>query len=261
MRIFIRKYGAIMRVSLLNSMAYRHDFLFRGGFFVIILFIFRQIWLTVDPASRGMNINQLIWYLVITESMMLSFPDVNKRVDMDVKSGTIALLMVKPFHYPGYLFMLYSGELLPRFIVNIFLGAGAAYYFTGVNVIEANLMLPVLICMVFGAIMHFLIALLISLMSFWVEETEPFFWVYHKILFTLGGLLIPLEFLPDYLRNIAESLPFSVILYRPAMMAVNPSSNAFINLISVQILWCLVLLGATEAVYAAGRRRLCFNGG
>lgn len=242
-------------------MAFRHDFLFRGVFFVIILFIFRQIWAAVDPASRGMTVHGLIWYLVITETFMLSFPDVHKKVDQDIKSGAIAMLLVKPFHYPGWLYMLYLGELIPRMAINGILGFVAAILFTGEMLIKPQAVPSLIVIALLAVTIHFLVALLLSLLSFWFEETEPFFWVYHKILFTLGGLLIPIHFFPQYLQNIAESLPFSVILYRPAMLALGYCSREFMSLFMHQAMWCMLLLLICEGMYALGTKRLSINGG
>ena len=44
----------------------------------------------------------------------------------------------------------------------------------------------------------------IGLSAFWIVDTSPVYWIWQKLAFVLGGLLLPLELYPDWLRALAR---------------------------------------------------------
>jgi ABC-2 type transport system permease protein len=76
--------------------------------------------------------------------------------------------------------------------------------------------------------------------------------------FILGGMLLPLEVLPEVLREVAMALPFMAMAYAPARLA---SGHVEPWLLLVQAGWLVVLAAGAGAVFAAGQRRLQVVGG
>ncbi len=62
--------------------------------------------------------------------------------------------------------------------------------------------------------------------------------LHHLIVGVLGGIFVPLQILPPFLRNLAMSLPFRYIGYAPAMVLIGEMGLDFVpNL----LLWILVV--------------------
>jgi ABC-2 type transport system permease protein len=114
---------------------------------------------------------------------------------------------------------------------------------------------------VLGLLLHFHLMACLALLVFWVEETRPFFWIYQKILFTAGGLMIPLEFFPDWLRSILDCLPFASVLYAPARLGVHFDVAVAVRLVATQAAWLLGFALLALAIYRSASRRLAVNGG
>src|SRR3954449_1091069 len=55
--------------------------------------------------------------------------------------------------------------------------------------------------------------------AFWLRDARSTWFLYQKLVFLLGGMLLPLEVLPGRLRTVAEALPFSAMAYAPARLA------------------------------------------
>ena len=72
--------------------------------------------------------------------------------------------------------------------------------------------------MALAFLLQFLIKMSLALLAFWVEDTGPFFWIYSKVLFTLGGLFVPIDIYPEWLRRVAVMMPFNYVLYQPARL-------------------------------------------
>jgi ABC-2 type transport system permease protein len=76
--------------------------------------------------------------------------------------------------------------------------------------------------------------------------------------FLLGGLLIPLELLPDGIGNVAKVLPWASMTWVPGRLA---SGDVDPLLIGLQLAWLLVAGVLALGVFALGERRLQVVGG
>src|SRR5438445_9547327 len=132
------KYGAILRMSVGNNLAYWGEVLLRGVFLVLIIFIFVQLW-TLTYGSLGVSrlgeggytLAQMIWYFAFAEAITLSTPMLRNKIDQEVKSGELAYRLNKPYHYVLYLAADYAGERLVRFVMSLAIGSGLAQFFVG----------------------------------------------------------------------------------------------------------------------------------
>ena len=65
-----------------------------------ILYIFLRLWQVTyseTGASElgGLSLPQMLWYLVMTEAIVLSEPRVTDDVDQDVRTGALAVQLIK----------------------------------------------------------------------------------------------------------------------------------------------------------------------
>ena len=102
---------------------------------------------------------------------------------------------------------------------------------------------------------------MIGLSAFIVEDVSAFMWIYQKLAFLLGGMLVPLDFYPQWLQTIAKALPFSSITYGPARLFVTPTLELFVNVMTVQIIWITILAFVLSFTYRRGVAYLTVNGG
>jgi ABC-2 type transport system permease protein len=121
---------------------------------------------------------------------------------------------------------------------------------------------PVALIALVGAwLLHFCVNALIGLAAFAAEEVAPFEWIYQKLVFILGGMLIPIDFYPSWLQTITKSLPFAYMMYGPARLFVKPDLQLFLSVIIGQVIWLVILCGIMILVFSRGIRRLAINGG
>jgi ABC-2 type transport system permease protein len=94
--------------------------------------------------------------------------------------------------------------------------------------------------------------------SFWLRDTRATWFLYQKLVFILGGMLLPLEILPDGLREVALRLPFMAMAYAPARLAAGHLEP---QLLLVQAFWLVVLAAVAALTFVRGQRRLQVVGG
>lgn len=261
-----RKYLAVLAVTVQSSLAYPLETFARVGFMVVVIFVFAQLWTTTFRLSGrssvgGFDLTRMIWYLVVTETVVMSSPRVFSKIDGEVKTGDVAYVLNRPYRYALFHYAAYLGNALLILPVNLGTGAILAFLLAGPPRLPL-LAWPAVLLSVFLAItLNFTIELMIGLLAFWFEDTYAFFWIYQKIVFTLGGLFLPLDLFPDTLRRIAASLPFTSIAYLPARLTAGFDLPLFASTIGTQLVWLLVLGAIAALVYCGGVRRLNVNGG
>ncbi|HZU70307.1 MAG TPA: ABC-2 family transporter protein [Ktedonobacteraceae bacterium] len=264
--LVLRKYLAVMRVSIASNLAYMMEVFFRGLFLVVLIFVLGQLWKTTYSARgatllSGFSISDMIWYLAAAEMIATSMPALTRRIDQEVRSGQLAYLLVRPCSYVFYNFAQYLGERVVRFIINGIVAASVALIFVGpphltwMGVVVWPFVTLLAMCIDFVAYFS------IGLLAFWTEDTNSFSFVFSRLTLVLGGVLAPLEIFPQPLRSIAQALPFSAILYGPARTLVHFEFYPFLGLLEQQLITLAVGGAILFAIYSVAIRRVSINGG
>lgn len=261
-----RKYGAAFGVSLRGQFAYPAELWLRTIFVLIIMFVFSSLWhTTYGEMGRarlgGLSLDQMLWYLAITESIVLSRPRDAVRIDQEVRSGQLAYDLARPYNYLLYGCALVLGERLPRLLVTLLVAATMATLFSGTVGVSLLGLAGALPCLALALTIDFLFVIAIGLAGFWVEDAAQFLFIYDRFLMILGGMLLPLELFPAPLAAVARLLPFSAIVYAPARIAVAPAAGDFLALLARQAAWLGVAALLAGMLFAYATRRLQSNGG
>ena len=261
----MKKYFAVFQIKLLNTLAYPAELVTRSGMILIFMWVFFQLWRVTFAASgsnslNGLTLHDTIWYLLLAETLELGRPRVSRTISDQVKDGSIAYLLNKPYQFLLYELNNGLGESLPRMAMLFVVGGALVWVMAGP---PPNLLnWPLAILALAGAwLLHFCTGALIGLAAFVAEEVSPFEWIYQKFVFILGGMLIPIDFYPGWLQAIARILPFSYMMYGPARLFVEPNLQLFIQILLGQAIWLLVLGGSLGLAFSRGMRRLAINGG
>ncbi|UQZ86538.1 hypothetical protein SK3146_05831 [Paenibacillus konkukensis] len=261
----IMKYAAIGRVTLRNHFAYVYDFLIRSIFLITIMYIFIQLWRVTyqGEGSRlieGYSYDQIIWYILFAEALTTAFPSLATRIEDEVKNGDVGYKLTRPLSYIGYHYVGYVSEVLVRLLVNLCIGGllGIAMFglphfgwgWAGFAVVAIG-----------SVTVNYLLNMALALCAFWVEETRGLEFVYHKLLFTIGGMLMPLELFPQMLQDVCRWLPFQTVLYFPAKTAVRWDDVSLVPMLLTQGVWIALLAGLVMLIYGMGIRKVNVNGG
>jgi ABC-2 type transport system permease protein len=94
--------------------------------------------------------------------------------------------------------------------------------------------------------------------SFWIRDARATWFLYQKVVFVVGGMLLPLEVLPAPVAAVARALPFMAMAYAPGRLAAGFFEPV---LLLVQAGWLVALSFVAVAVFRAGERRLQVVGG
>jgi ABC-2 type transport system permease protein len=259
------KYWSIFQITLLNSLAYPGELIGRGMMIIPFMWVFHQLWkITFNAAGtnvmNGLTLSNTLWYLMLAETIELGRPPLARTMSENVKDGSIAYILNKPYDFLLYQFSATMGESVFRAVINALFGGLTVWWLVGAPEHPEGFLIAV--PAILGAwILHFCVNAMIGLSAFVVEDVSAFVWIYQKLAFIFGGLLIPLDFYPQWLQTLAKFLPFSSVIYRPARLFVTPSVELFINVMALQLVWIFALIFVLGVVYRRGLAQLTVNGG
>ncbi|MGZ3709741.1 MAG: ABC transporter permease [Bdellovibrionota bacterium] len=264
---FSAKYFALFRISAKDRISAPADVLARAFFFGAIIVVFSQLWKTLSASGgflgSGASARDLVWYLFITESIILSLPPLPELVDQEIQTGNIAYDLIRPLDYVGARAVQFLGDVLARFLVNAVAGAIVAALLVGgpSHPGELAFALPLIL----GAfLIHLGICISISMVGFWVEDTLPFFWVYSKMSFVLGGLFMPIDYYPRWLQSLCRFFPMRDGVYSVAQVALGLHSSTHrevLGLMLRQVAWAGAGVSVAALLYTRGIRKLEARGG
>jgi ABC-2 type transport system permease protein len=261
----MKKYLAVIKINLLNTLIYPAELVSRSFMILLFMWIFFQLWRITFSAAGSNVISNLtlrdtMWYLLLAETLELGRPRLARVISDQVKDGSIAYMINKPYNFLLYQLSSGLGDSLPRMGILFLLGGALVWILAGQPPALVNWPWA-LVAMVGAWLLHFIVNVLIGLTAFEVEEVAPFEWIYQKLVFILGGMLVPLDFYPGWLQTIAKSLPFAYMMYGPARLFVQPDPKLLLNILLGQLLWVAVLGGILVLAFSRGIRRLAINGG
>ena len=262
------KYLSIAKVEMSNSFSSVSSALIRNVVIVVVLFIFYNLWSTIYGHSStlvisGFTLVGILWYLVMSESVVSGSQGhtVSYRLSDDIKSGNIAPALSKPYNFVMYCFWSTIGSAVARTGIALVLGSALIWFLVGPPQISITELPFVFVSVVLALILQFLLYFSISILGFWFEDTIAFKWITDKMIFILGGMLIPLSFFPQWLQTIAEILPYSYMSYAPSYMFVNFTMSSFISTVALQSAWIIALGVIAFGLFELGARRVSINGG
>lgn len=263
----MKKYLYIFKSELMSNLAYAVDIFIGFIGYIIHIFIFLNLWKYIysDPSQliNGYNLEQMIWYVIVTEILWTSIAgrSLCRKICEDVRSGNIAYNLNKPYNYVEYALFNHLGSTTVRFVLVSILGMILGLLFLGVfpnlNVLE---LLGVLLTCILAIIINILLIVSIGLISFFIEDAIPFYWVYSKFILIIGTLF-PIEFFPKLIQPIIKFSPIYVVSYGPAKLFVDFNTDIFIQILIFQLIYILISFIICHLIYKKGVRNLNVNGG
>jgi ABC-2 type transport system permease protein len=258
----LTKYAAFTRIAAMQARRDRGELYGRVVFFAVVLGVFSSLWQATreagivslgDPRSLG-------WYLASTEWILLSVPMVHVDIQEAVRRGDVVYLLGRPVSYVGAAFAEGLGQLIMRAPVLAVTAFVCAFAFTGwIPPVRALATVAVFGLVASALLTAFYVG--IGLLAFWLEDVSPVFWIWQKLLFVLGGLMMPLALYPAWMQRVAGLTPFPVILAWPASFMLEGTAVAPQVLAGRLVIWAALTVAIVRWIYMRATSALTLNGG
>ena len=259
----VKKYLDIFILAISHQLKNYKSMIGMNLLLITCLIVFSHIWKNSVTKIGVIHFDPglLLWYIAFNEWVLLSIPNVEAIMEQDLLSGRLVCLLTRPISYLGATFFDGLGILF----VNLIILGIFAFFFTwwkaGGTSLNAENFIIVLLLGVLAGCVALVFQMLIGISSFWLDEVGPLNWIWGKLLFSFGGLILPLEVYPLWLQKIAYCTPFPAILGQRSALAIDFSTVQVFQVISSLLLWGTCGLGFLSFFYRRGLRILNVGGG
>ena len=263
----MKKYLYIYKSEVMTNLQYVFDIIVGFISYIIMIFIFLNLWKYIysDPKEliNGYNMSQMIWYVIVTEILWMSLGGrkLCAKISEDVKSGNIAYNINKPYNYVEYTLFNHLGRVTLKFIIVTIIGMILGFLFLNtfppLNLIQV---LGIILSCTLATVINIFLITSLALISFFIEDASPFYWLYSKMILVIGTIF-PIEFFPKVMQPIIKFSPIYVVSYGPAKLFVNFTNSGFIKILIAQIIYVIISFTICHLIYKKGVRKLNVNGG
>lgn len=232
-------------------------------FLAVLTYIFSNLWR--EMYSSGYSSfeapSDYLWYLLSTELVILSTPQVFRAIQDDVRSGDVAQRLLKPVPYWAFHLAEGMGVCFARLLVLMPVGSLVCLFVTGgfppvlYGILITFLLVPI------SCFVLLLFFISIGLLSLWLYDSVPFYWVFQKLIFVFGGLMLPLTIYPEWMQTVAAATPCRALLYGVARNTLEVNRNTILEGFGGLIFWGLVAWIGMLSIYSRVTRRLVQGGG
>jgi ABC-2 type transport system permease protein len=258
----VGKYAAFVRLSMAHANRERGEIYGRAVFFVVILGVFSSLWHAV--AQGGMPVagdpKSLVWYLASTEWIVLSVPQVHLEMQEAIRRGDVVYQLGRPASYVAAELAASLGVLAARAPILGLTAFVCAFAFSRWIPPVHALAMVVLLGFAAAALLTAL-NVWIGLLAFWLQDVSPVYWVWQKLMFILGGMMLPLALYPDLVQKIAALTPFPTLVAGPASFVFQSRLFGAGALVLRLMIWSAVTGAMLHWTFRRATKALTLNGG
>lgn len=258
-----QKYLAIFKMSILHNLRNYKMLVGLCIFEVTCLLIFAHLWKVAAARIGAIDLDPqlLLWYIAFNEWILIAVPDIELDMEHELKTGQLAYFLPRPISYLGSKLV----EGLGALVLNLAVLGSVAFLFAYMWTGSLPLPLPAFIFALFIGVLAGFLSLIftmaVGVSAFFVDEVEPWRWVWEKFLFVFGGLMLPLTVYPGWMQSIAQWTPFPAILGARSGLIFNFELSLVMNVLLNLIVWSAIGIILLNVLYQRGLKMLNVEGG
>jgi len=264
----LRMYGAFTRKSFQRAAAYRFDAWTRILGNVIMLFVWGSIWYALyrgKGSVENVTFSSMLSYILISQALQgihgagTPLWEIQERV----RTGDIAMEMLRPYDYPLRMFFTDLGSIFFYFLTAVL--PLYTLLFLILNPIRPTTLAQGVLFIVSATLGYFIrycIELTFGLFTFWLVETGGVEDIFYFSISLFSGSVVPLWFFPNWLEHLAFYLPFQGIYFVPNSIFVGQlSGQALLVSLFTQVFWLAVCYALLRYVWAKASMKIVIQGG
>lgn len=269
----VRKYLKILRISLVERLAYRADFFLTTFFRFLPLITTFLLWEAIFVGSRkdeiaGFSRDSMIAYLLLVQisRMFSSMPGLSTGIAREIRDGNLKKYLLQPIDMLWYL-LSYRGAHKIAYIVTTALPY-ALLFFLFRDVFEGfpgpATLLAYIVSLLLAFLIGFYFEACIGIAGFWFMEVTSLMYIINIINYFVSGQMFPLDLLDQYpyVTTVLELLPFQYLAYFPAMVFLEKKEGAdLVAGLLIEAGWAIGLMLLSRWMYRLGLKHYSAFGG
>ncbi|MBO5954920.1 MAG: ABC-2 family transporter protein [Clostridia bacterium] len=216
---------------------------------------------------EGFSIAQMISYVWIGQAFfVLRFTDLPKNCAKEIENGNVCYKFVRPVDLYNQWYTEHFGYKLAATLIRCVPLTIVAFLLPP----SMRLMLPTnfasfmlfAVALLIGALITSAISMITVFLTFKTMSAKGTATIINTICGVLGGMYVPLVFMPQSLQNVLSYLPFRFIMDLPARIYVGniPPIEA-LKLIAIAVAWLIILVLVGKLLMKQASKNTIIQGG
>lgn len=261
------RYLTIAQVAFQEVIAYRVTAMFTVLITFIWIFILFALWsaaFSERDQIAGFTFQDMKTYILLAYAISaLAGWRVGGQMGGRIRDGSVVIDMIRPLNYRTTQMATATGMSVLEgvFSFGFAIGVGVLFFDMAGPTSPVNLLLFA-ISVALGFMTKTMIVFLFSLAIFWTLQGVGIAWARDAVLQVLSGTLIPLAFMPGWLRVPAEILPLRGIVSTPVTIYLGKADGiGLVGLLALQVAWLAVLWWGADRLWNRAFRAAEIQGG
>ncbi|MBI2805299.1 MAG: ABC-2 family transporter protein [Planctomycetes bacterium] len=268
----LRKYLKILRISLVERLAYRADFFLTTFLRFLPLITTFLLWEAIYRGSgtdqiAGFTRDSMIAYLLLVQisRMFSSMPGLSTGIARDIRDGNLKKYLLQPIDMLWYL-LSYRGAHKIAYIATTALPYGVLFllFHEVFTLPSAWTWVAYIVSLLLAFLIGFFFEACIGVAGFWILEVTSLMYIINIVNFFISGQMFPLDLLEryPYVLDVLNVLPFHYLAYFPAMVFLEKKQGTELLVgLLIEALWALALILLSRWMYRLGLRHYSAYGG
>jgi ABC-2 type transport system permease protein len=211
----------------------------------------------------GFSSADTVTYVWLAQSMIMTVYIFGwQELALRIRDGSIVTDLARPLDPQRY-WLAYDLGRAPYHL----LFRGVLPFVLGAFVFELHYPSPLdalmfLVSLTLAVVVSFGVRFLYNVAAFWLLDFRGVMTLTVTVVLFFSGMVLPLRFFPQWLRELSYALPFASILQTPVDVWLGKRTGlALVGFVALQAAWAIALLGLGRFVFARGTRKLVVQGG
>ena len=228
----------LIKIGIKKGLASKYALIFWLFSSLISLTVQYFLWQAVLTGKTNGEFKQTISYLVLMQLLTVLFPKTSYDVNDKVRSGDIALDLLKPVSIATQLLWESIGYSVVKFAVIGTVDLLICLWLLNFQ-ITLSTILMVLVTIILAYLLYFELELLLGTFSFYTYSIWGISTFKEAILLVLAGNIFPTNFYPAVIKKLAAYLPFQYSFGAVGMLAQKPSWSLFVQVVLIQLVYII----------------------
>lgn len=260
-------YFELIRIRFLMMLAYRVNYYSGILIYSINIGAYYFLWQAIYEYGEelgGLSLIQMTTYVAVSwMARAFYFNNLDREIANEIKDGTVAVQLIRPYNY-----------LLVKMMQGLGEGLFRLFLFSAPGMVIVALLFPIdipldgpawaafAVSLLFSFLINSQLNMITGLAAFFLENNEGLLRAKRVIVDLFSGLILPLSFFPGWAQTVLEWLPFQAITYLPGMIVTGRLTGpGVLEAILVQMIWFAVLIVPIGFIWRRARHHLVVQGG
>lgn len=229
---------------------------------LLVFLLYSYVFNLSGGSINGVNYTTTLWSMFIYFCLMtLNIRKIYALIMNDVKNGNVEMFINKQVNYVLLSFYKSLGQGIYSFVVISLLGTIAMIIFVGVPELNLVIFIPTLIItIILGQLLGLIMYSIIGLLSFFMQDVRPIYWITDKFVMVLGGSYLPIALFPTFMKVLAYVSPFGAINFASSTV-YDYWNSEFLIRIGMQFGWIILFGLLLIFVFDKAKKKAMINGG